>query len=129
MNLQSTDNGYTPLHEACAGQHHEIVRILLEDERTDPTISAKGGRSVIHVAAHVCSTEIVGILLADSRVDPNANAGFADHQWEELDDGHAKHKSTHHERKLNIERNLKARYAFTGGQIDNNQSARSKQLF
>lgn len=62
-------NHYTAIHGACEGGDENIVRLLLADERVDPTVA---NNRAIRWACGDGHAEIVRLLLADGRADPDA---------------------------------------------------------
>ncbi|RPB01996.1 ankyrin, partial [Choiromyces venosus 120613-1] len=65
---------WTPLHHAMASGKHNIVRMLLEDGRSN--VNAFGYnqkvKAPVHIAAYNRDVEMMKMLLADERVDVNS---------------------------------------------------------
>ena len=54
--------------------HTEVVKLLLQDKRVDPSV---GNNSVIRLASQNGHTDVVKLLLQDGRVDPSNNDNCA----------------------------------------------------
>jgi len=52
-----------PIHSACAGNHMEIVRLLV-DHGVDVNASQMSGVTPLHTAAHLGSVDLANVLLA-----------------------------------------------------------------
>lgn len=58
--------GFSVLHEACLGNHHEAVEILLKQPGVDVNLASAGNLSPIHLA--IASPQAVRVLVKDPRV-------------------------------------------------------------
>ena len=74
--IKSVDQSTNTLGIRCASRNGQtdVVRLLLEDSRADP--SAKTN-AAIQLACYYGHTDIVRLLLADSRVDPSTQRNCA----------------------------------------------------
>jgi ankyrin repeat protein len=68
----------TPFHVAIRYKRVDIVKILLEDGRVDPSVIDNRGNSALHTACEneIGNTEIVRLLLEDARTNPMAQNFF-----------------------------------------------------
>lgn len=63
--------GATPLFAATANRHHEIVRILLDDQDIQPNLARNDGATPIYKASDDGNKEAVDLLIEHSQIDPN----------------------------------------------------------
>jgi len=80
--LVSTANGWSPLqlaivNTAPVNESHEIVRVLLTDERVDRIAESPTKKSVVELAIDEAPVEVLKALLEDpyGKVDPNGSEG------------------------------------------------------
>ncbi|TMW69746.1 hypothetical protein Poli38472_001902 [Pythium oligandrum] len=78
-NASVNENGWTALHEACAGGDLGIIQLLL-DHGLDPVSEGEFGQTPLHAALGSNNPEVVALLLANG-ADPNARPSNPDHSY------------------------------------------------
>eukprot|EP01039_Chlorochromonas_danica_P022341 gene22341-biopygen5755 len=63
--------GYTPLYAACEGNHAEVVKILLRDNRVDINKKNKLGYTPLHTVCERGHVEVLRTLLTSDRLEVN----------------------------------------------------------
>jgi len=72
VNLPEKD-GYSPFLVSCQGGHHDVVSLLLADDRVRVNQAKDNGCTPFYIACEKGHKEVVLVLLADVRIDLTLN--------------------------------------------------------